>query len=416
MIPRKRLDLGWRDLLAGVAACFSPTPAEEQARRVEHLWSRDGHALAALSVRSGFDALLAVLALPPGSEVLVSAVTIRDMARILEAHGLVPVPLDLDMHRLEVPAGAIGRLAGPRTKAVLLAHLFGSRMPMQGLIDEAKRLGLLVIEDCAQAYTGDSYRGHPGSDVAMFSFGTIKTATALGGALLRFRDPALRSLVRQHQTCWPRQPRSGFLRRCLKYAGLMAISTPPIYGWFVAACRMADADHDRIIAASVRGFAGPDFFARLRVQPSAPLLALMGRRIAQRIAPRVARRAALGAYAASALRALARPGDTAAGHTHWVFPVLHDDPQGLMRHLWSQGFDATRGASSLYVVEAPQGDRDAVAAEAERAFQRLLYLPFDARMTEADCDRMASVIASYAAVTEAAPARAGLEPASRSGG
>jgi len=77
-----------------------------------------------LSVRSGFDALLAALALPAGAEVLTSALTIRDMTRIIEAHGLVPVPVDLDMRRLAVRPEDLARAATPRTRAV---NGFGTR-------------------------------------------------------------------------------------------------------------------------------------------------------------------------------------------------------------------------------------------------------------------------------------------------
>ena len=57
-----------------------------------------------LSVRSGWDLLLHVLAWPAGSEVIVSAITHPDMIRILRAHGLVPVPVDVDLDTL----GALG--------------------------------------------------------------------------------------------------------------------------------------------------------------------------------------------------------------------------------------------------------------------------------------------------------------------
>jgi dTDP-4-amino-4,6-dideoxygalactose transaminase len=54
-------------------------------------------------------------------------------------------------------------------------------------------LALLVVEDCAQAYCGTEFDGHPDADVAIFSFGPIKTATASGGGLLRVRDGELLS-------------------------------------------------------------------------------------------------------------------------------------------------------------------------------------------------------------------------------
>ena len=53
-----------------------------------------------LSVRSAWDLLLHVLAWPAGSEVIVSAITHPDMITILRAHGLVPVPVDVDLDTL----------------------------------------------------------------------------------------------------------------------------------------------------------------------------------------------------------------------------------------------------------------------------------------------------------------------------
>src|SRR5262245_28770618 len=116
MIPRGRLDIGWSDLAAGALACGRPGDREALQRRVEALWSAQPDALACLSVRSGLDLLLGALALPKGSEVLVTAVTIRDMIRVIENHGLVPVPVDLDMRTLAPKPESLSALVGPRTK------------------------------------------------------------------------------------------------------------------------------------------------------------------------------------------------------------------------------------------------------------------------------------------------------------
>ena len=189
MIPRGKIDIGWSDLLYGLGCCGWPGDRKRVQRKVEAFWSDRAGALACLSVRSGFDLLLQSYALPPGSEVLVSAITIRDMTRILEEHQLVPVPVDLDMKRLEVKPHCLERGLTPKTRALLVAHIFGSRMDLDPVAGFARQHQLLLIEDCAQAYLGNDYRGHPDSDVAMFSFGPTKTNTALGGAVLRIQTP-----------------------------------------------------------------------------------------------------------------------------------------------------------------------------------------------------------------------------------
>ena len=61
MWSRKRLDIGWFDLLAGFGACFSLRNRNQLQNEVEQLWSAEEDSLASLSVRSGFDLLLKTL-------------------------------------------------------------------------------------------------------------------------------------------------------------------------------------------------------------------------------------------------------------------------------------------------------------------------------------------------------------------
>jgi len=169
MIARGRIDIGWSDLAAGAWACVQPGRRQTETARLEERWSAAGDAVACLSVRSGLDLLLATVDWPPGSEVLVSAITIRDMVRIVQHHGLVPVPVDLDMDALALTTAALERARSPRTRAVLVAHLFGSRMPLDEVARFARAHRLLLIEDCAQSFSGLDYRGSEKSDVSFFS-------------------------------------------------------------------------------------------------------------------------------------------------------------------------------------------------------------------------------------------------------
>ena len=111
MWVRKRLDIRWSDLGSALRDCLTRWNRGALADDLEDLWSPAGDALPCLSVRSGFDLWLQSLALPPGSEVLVSAITIRDMVRIIEAHGLVPVPVDVNPEDLSVNVESL-RLRG----------------------------------------------------------------------------------------------------------------------------------------------------------------------------------------------------------------------------------------------------------------------------------------------------------------
>src|SRR3954468_7971731 len=233
MWPRKQLDIGWSDLAFGFfqTVAARSRPAASAVGSAD--WLTAAHAILTLSVRSGLDLLLTALELPAGSEVIVSAVTIPDMTRIVEHHGLVAVPIEVDGRTLQPVVEDLERSITPRTRAILVAHLFGTRIDMGPIIELAKQHNLFVIEDCAQAFVGSEYAGHAESDCALFSFGPIKTATALGGAVVRVRDAAIRSRMRDLQNAYPIQTRSAYLKRLVKYTTFRTLCKPFNYGLLV---------------------------------------------------------------------------------------------------------------------------------------------------------------------------------------
>ena len=69
----------------------------------------------------------------------------------------------------------------------------------------ARRHGLLLVEDSAQAFAGPSSLVASGADVSLFSFGLIKTASAAGGAVVTVADAGLLARLRAAHRRWPRQ-------------------------------------------------------------------------------------------------------------------------------------------------------------------------------------------------------------------
>jgi dTDP-4-amino-4,6-dideoxygalactose transaminase len=379
-------DLGWSDLVAGAWACLAAGDRPRAARAVEASFGpAPERTLATLSVRSGFSALLAALALPPGSRVAFSAVTIRDMPRIAAHHGLAVDAFDLDPETLAPDLGSLRRVLMPETRLIVVAHLFGARCDLAGVRALARERGILVVEDCAQAWTGDGWRGHPETDVALFSFGPIKTATALGGGVLRFRSLELRDRVAAVQAAWPVQATPQFARRVAKFAALSALGLRAPFTLFTAACDMLGVDWDALIAQSARGFHGGDFFARIHTQPCAALLALLAQRLRQEHGARIGARAAAAAEVLRALPATAAPGAGAPMHSHWVLPLAFERPDEAAAHLRHRGFDATRGTSSMTVVGA---EPERVAPRARAAEARWLYVPCHGRMRPRDRARL----------------------------
>jgi perosamine synthetase len=404
VLPRSELDIGWSDLIAALGYCAAPQRAQPLHATLEQAWSEAAHAVVALSVRSAFDLLLHALALPHGSEVLFSAVTIRDMPRIAEAHGLVPVPVDMDMRTLEVDPASIERAVSPRTRLLVVAHLFGSRMPLAAAAEVAQRHGLLLVEDCAQAFAGDAYRGAPESAVSLFSFGPIKTNTALGGAVAWVRDPSLAQRMRTRQAALPVQRRARFLSKVLRYAAIRLLLLPPAFTVFAALCRAAGSTHDAVISGAVRGFPGADLLPQIRHRPCTPLLLLLRRRVMGACAQRIAARAARARRLAALLPQVQRPGDAAEVHRYWVFPVLHPHPAEAVARMWRAGFDATQGASSLQVLAPPPDRPELAATRAAAVMARLLYLPVHPALAGRAAGRLARAAAGIWPAERAAPA------------
>lgn len=392
MWARKRLDLGWSDLAFGARKCLTVDDRPTLLRQVETTWSKEPDAFACLSVRSGFDLLLKALALPAESEVLVSALTIRDMTRIIEHHGLTPVPVDLDIDTMSPDLARLENAVTPRTRAILVAHLFGGRAKLGPLLAFAERRGLLVIEDCAQAFAGSDFSGHPEANVSMFSFGPIKTATALGGAVLNVRDPRVLARMRELHAAYPTQGRGTYFKRVAKYSALKAISGRWFYGYFTRFCGWLGKDYDRVVNGAVRGFAGDGFFERIRKQPSAPLLALLARRLSNFPDREIRNRRQLGRDLANMLANSVRsPSSESSPHHYWVFPIITADPDRVIAALRREGFDATQG-QSLCVVDPPKDRAALEPVNARLTIAKLVYLPCYPGMPESSFRDIARIV------------------------
>jgi 8-amino-3,8-dideoxy-alpha-D-manno-octulosonate transaminase len=142
----------------------------------------------AVCVSSGTAALrvgLAALDVGPGDEVIVPAVTFIASPNAVIAQGAVPIFAEVDKS-LTLDPDALTERIGPRTKAIMPVHLMGSACRMDQIVALARRHGLRVIEDCAQA-CGASYLGRPvgtWGDVGAFSFQLEKNITCGEGGCL----------------------------------------------------------------------------------------------------------------------------------------------------------------------------------------------------------------------------------------
>ena len=140
-----------------------------------------------IALNSGTSTLhLALLAagVGPGDDVITVPFTfVASVAAILYA-GARPVLVDIAPDTLTMGPAAIEAVVTPRTKAILPVHLCGHPADMDPILEVARRHGLVVIEDAAQAH-GAKYKERPiGSlgDIACFSFYPTKNLGAYGRA------------------------------------------------------------------------------------------------------------------------------------------------------------------------------------------------------------------------------------------
>lgn len=392
--PRKRLDIAWSDFCYGGLRCF--WPGGGRSKHIESSWSIDGHAIVCLSVRTGFDLLLQALRLPKGSEVLMSALNVPGMMRVVEENRLKPVPLDVDGDGLRPTIQAVRQAITPQARVLVTAHLFGARLNLAELNAQARQSGLLAVEDRAQAFDGVPFAMPPQCDVAMHSFGAIKTATALGGAVLTVRDADLAARMRAIQRRYAKQPRRRYLLRLAKYSALKAISGRLPFSALAHALTWASMDYDAWLKKQARGFDDSPFLRQLRLRPCAPLTALLARRLRRFNSDRANDQRKRGLELAAQLGAKFPPaGKDAERHVFDLFPIRVGNPKRTLAALRSCGFDAcTHG--SMTTVKAPQDCPDLEPARAQRLLEEIVFLPLYLKMPQAEVERMSLVICENA--------------------
>ncbi len=141
----------------------------------------------AVGVTSGTDALLIslmALEIGPGDEVILPAYTFFATAGSVARAGARPVFADIDPGSFNLDPARLEAAATDRTKAVIPVHLYGQTAEMDAVNEFAKRRGLAVIEDAAQAI-GAEYRGRRAGSLGTcgcLSFYPTKNLNASGDA------------------------------------------------------------------------------------------------------------------------------------------------------------------------------------------------------------------------------------------
>jgi dTDP-4-amino-4,6-dideoxygalactose transaminase len=155
-----------------------------------------------VAVANGLDALhlaLRVLHVGPGDEVIVPSHTFIATWLAVSHCGAIPVPVEPDERTCNMDTGRIEEAITPRTKVILPVHLYGQPADLDPILDIARRHGLRVLEDAAQAhgarYKGRRLGGH--GDAVAWSFYPGKNLGAMGdGGAVTTNDRQLAGRLR----------------------------------------------------------------------------------------------------------------------------------------------------------------------------------------------------------------------------
>jgi dTDP-4-amino-4,6-dideoxygalactose transaminase len=151
---------------------------------------------------NGTDALclaIAACGIGPGDEVITVSHTAVATVAAIEMAGATPVLVDIDRSSFTMSVERLEDAVTSRTKAVIPVHLYGQPADLDALVAFARRHGIRMIEDCAQAH-GALYKGRrvgAFGDASCFSFYPTKNLGALGdGGMVVTSDAALAEKAR----------------------------------------------------------------------------------------------------------------------------------------------------------------------------------------------------------------------------
>jgi dTDP-4-amino-4,6-dideoxygalactose transaminase len=144
------------------------------------------HAVACSSGSAAIHVAIAALNLEPGDEVLTTSITDMGAITPLLFQGLIPVFADVDPTTGNVTARSLAKRFSPRTKAIIVTHLFGNPCNMTAIMAYARSRGVPVIEDCAQAFLAEHRGQKLGTfgDLGCFSLQQGKHITTGEGGLV----------------------------------------------------------------------------------------------------------------------------------------------------------------------------------------------------------------------------------------
>lgn len=417
-LPRGQLYLpDLRRVGRGLVAALSPPSRGARVDALERrfaaaLESRDAVLLP--HARVALLAILRALDLPPGSEVLMTPVTIPDVVNAVLVAGLRPVFVDLGERTCNVDPDALAARVSPRSRVVLVTHLSGLASPMDEIRCVAEAHRLVVLEDCSQAM-GARFRGKmlgTFGRAGFSSLSTLKPVASFHGGLAVTGDAALAVALREAARAMPAPSRRWLFEMFARDAILHAASHPlpfSLAGYYGVAVleRLAPAIVDEL----QRGNLVYDAARRIaRVKRKTELAAsfFAAYTDAQAVLAEGCldvmdagnrRRTELVARLHGQLEAAGVPGlvrlDPRGSPTFWRYPLWTPDPGALRAFLRRRGIDAARTNLCCASREPAFAELAAETPNAVAFVDGMVFLPLHPNLDERDMDHVARAVIEH---------------------
>ncbi|MBF0254775.1 MAG: DegT/DnrJ/EryC1/StrS family aminotransferase, partial [Candidatus Omnitrophica bacterium] len=134
----------------------------------------------------------------PGSEIITTPITDMGALTPIMYQGCIPVFADIDPYSYNVTAETIQKRISPKTRAIIVTHLFGNPCEMAPIMKLAAERKIPVIEDCAQSFLAKIDGRNTGviGDIGAFSFQQGKHMTTGEGGIVLTNDEAYARRIR----------------------------------------------------------------------------------------------------------------------------------------------------------------------------------------------------------------------------
>lgn len=197
------IETGWISSEGPFIAQFEKNFASRMGRK---------HGIAVCNGTAAIDIAIEALQIGPGDEVIMPTFTIISCITQIVRAGAKPVLVDSDAMTWNMDVTQVASKITPKTKAIMIVHIYGLPVDADPLLELARQHGLKVIEDAAEMH-GQTYKGRPcGSigDISTFSFYPNKhITTGEGGMVLTDDDQLAESCRSLRNLCF--QPGKRFV-------------------------------------------------------------------------------------------------------------------------------------------------------------------------------------------------------------